>query len=75
MALLEKERELKANCKKGKGYQEDYDKFLSTKEEKIKKIYSKKSQLEFTTLKREKTPKNETNIEGVDSKRLQSYGL
>lgn len=47
MELLEKERELKANSKKGKKYQEEYDEFMRKKEEKIKKIYSKKSNLDF----------------------------
>ena len=43
MELLEKERELKINSKKGKKYQEEYEEFLLKKNEKIKKIYSKKS--------------------------------
>jgi protein KRI1 len=47
MELLEKEKEVKANSKKGKKYQEEYEEFMRKKEEKIKKIYSKKSNLDF----------------------------
>ena len=53
MELIEKEKELKANCSKGKRYQEEYEEFKSKKEDKIRKIYSKKSQLDFVGLKKE----------------------
>lgn len=75
MQILEREKELKANAKKGKKYQEEYEEFLSKKEEKIRKIYSKKSQLNFTKPKREAKEAPDTDIKEVDSKRLQSYGI
>ena len=53
MELIEKEKELKANSSKGKRYQEEYEEFKSKKEDKVRKIYSKKSQLDFVGLKKE----------------------
>ncbi len=71
MELLQKEKELKLNIKKGKKYKEEYEEFLKKKDEKIKKIYSKKS---YINIQSKKTDKKLEKSEGlntdIDNKRL-----
>lgn len=79
LQILQRERELKQMSKKGKGYKEEYEKFLAQKKEMIDKIYQQKSQAVYQLKreeKQERKPEDERLKEvNVDKARLKSYGF